>query len=146
MLVFTTTIPTTNRIYTLMQDPQYRAQVSGQNIAYQMSSMPSFYLGEGMATPPRPNIITDGNTPILLKPDASHRAQNTVMIKAISTVLSDHWFLCPASLAGKSKIVTIYDQSGRLIKRSMVLSDLINLQKDYGIAKKMYIVKVSGLD
>jgi rhamnogalacturonan endolyase len=146
MLIFTTTIPTTNRLYTLMQDPQYRDQVSGQNIAYQMSSMPSFYLGEGMATPPRPNIITTGNTSILSEPNASHRLLATPIIKTITTVLGDHWFLCPASLAGKSKIVTIYDQSGRLVKRSTVVSDVINLEKDFGIAKKMYIVKVSGLE
>jgi hypothetical protein len=146
MLIFTTTIPTTNRLYTLMQDPQYRDQVSGQNIAYQMSSMPSFYLGEGMATPPRPNIITTGNTRILSEPNASHRLMATPIIKTITTVLGDHWFLCPASLAGKSKIVTIYDQSGRLVKRSTVVSDVINLEKDFGIAKKMYIVKVSGLE
>jgi hypothetical protein len=99
-----------------------------------------------MATPPRPNIITDGNTPILLGPNASHRPMATLMTKTITKVLGDHWFLCPASLAGKSKIVTIYDQSGKLIKRSMVVSNVINLQKDFGIAKKMYIVKVSGLE
>jgi rhamnogalacturonan endolyase len=146
MLIFSTTIPTTNRLYTLMQDPQYRDQVSGQNIAYQMSSMPSFYLGEGMAPPPRPNIITDGNTPIQLKPNASHRPMATLMYKTVATVLGDHWFICPASMAGKSKVVTIYDQSGRLVKRNIVDHDVINLQKDFGIAKKMYIVKVSAFE
>jgi hypothetical protein len=108
--------------------------------------MPSFYLGEGMAPPPRPNIITDGNTPIQLKPNASHRPMATLMYKTVATVLGDHWFICPASLAGKSKIVTIYDQSGRLVKKSIVDHDVINLQKDFGIAKKMYIVKVSAFE
>jgi rhamnogalacturonan endolyase len=146
MLIFTTTIPTTNRLYTLMQDPQYRDQVSGQNIAYQMSSMPSFYLGEGMSPPPRPNIITDGNTSILSQPNASHRPMATPLAQTITTVLSDHWFICPASMTGKRKIVTICDPSGSLVKRSIVSSDVINLQKSFGMARKMYIVNVRGLE
>jgi rhamnogalacturonan endolyase len=54
--LYTTTIPTTHRLYTLMHDPQYRLSVTWQNVAYNQPTQPGFYLGEGMAPPPRPKI------------------------------------------------------------------------------------------
>ena len=54
--IFTTTIPATNRIYTLMHDPQYRVAIAWQNSAYNQPPHPSFYLGDGMNKPPKPNI------------------------------------------------------------------------------------------
>lgn len=56
LMVFTTAIPTTTRIYTLMHDPQYRVAVAWQNSAYNQPPHPGFYLGTGMAAPPTPNI------------------------------------------------------------------------------------------
>jgi rhamnogalacturonan endolyase len=56
LMVFTTVIPTTTRIYTLMHDPQYRVAVAWQNSAYNQPPHPGFYLGTGMAAPPTPNI------------------------------------------------------------------------------------------
>jgi rhamnogalacturonan endolyase len=54
--IYTTTIPTAHRFYTLMHDPQYRLSVAWQNVAYNQPPHPGFYLGEGMAKPPRPKI------------------------------------------------------------------------------------------
>lgn len=54
--VFTTIIPATNRIYTLMHDPQYRVAIAWQNSAYNQPPHPSFYLGDGMKNPSKPNI------------------------------------------------------------------------------------------
>lgn len=48
LLIFTTTIPTTHRMYTLMQDRQYRTAIAWQNVAYNQPPHPSFYLGEDM--------------------------------------------------------------------------------------------------
>jgi rhamnogalacturonan endolyase len=56
--IFTTTIPTEHRFYTLMHDPQYRLSVAWQNVAYNQPTHPGFYLGQGMKPPPRPNITT----------------------------------------------------------------------------------------
>ncbi|WP_195763670.1 rhamnogalacturonan lyase family protein [Duganella guangzhouensis] len=47
LLVFSTTIPTSTRITTLMHNPQYRTQVAGQNAGYNQPPHPSFYLGAG---------------------------------------------------------------------------------------------------
>ena len=52
--IYTTTAPTTHRIYTLMHDRQYRLAIAWQNVAYNQPPHPSFYLGDGMTTPPRP--------------------------------------------------------------------------------------------
>jgi rhamnogalacturonan endolyase len=55
--IYSTTIPATNRIYTLMHDPQYRLGIAWQNVAYNQPPHPSFFLGEGMADPPKPDIV-----------------------------------------------------------------------------------------
>ena len=57
LLIFTTTIPTTYRIYTLMHNPQYRTAVAWQNSAYNQPPYVDYFLGNGMTTPPRPNIF-----------------------------------------------------------------------------------------
>ncbi|TWI85595.1 rhamnogalacturonan endolyase [Lacibacter cauensis] len=54
--IYTTVNPTTHRIYTLMHDPQYRMAIAWQNAAYNQPPHPGFYLGDGMNTPPTPNI------------------------------------------------------------------------------------------
>jgi hypothetical protein len=54
--LYTTTDVTARRIYTLMHDPQYRAQVSGEQTAYNQPPHPSFHIGSGMAAPPAPNV------------------------------------------------------------------------------------------
>ncbi|MEO5960892.1 MAG: rhamnogalacturonan lyase, partial [Opitutaceae bacterium] len=56
--IYTTTIPATNRLYTLMHDPQYRLAVAWQNTAYNQPPHPGFYLGDGMSRPPTPLIRT----------------------------------------------------------------------------------------
>ena len=54
--IYTTTIPTEYRFYTLMHDPVYRLSVAWQNVAYNQPTQPGFYLGADMPPPPRPNI------------------------------------------------------------------------------------------
>jgi hypothetical protein len=56
LILFTTDIPTENRIYTLMHDPQYRTAVAWQNSGYNQPPHPSFFLGYDMAAAPTPNI------------------------------------------------------------------------------------------
>ncbi|WP_440119655.1 rhamnogalacturonan lyase [Paenibacillus sp. QZ-Y1] len=54
--IYTTTAVTDKRIYTLMHDPVYRLGIAWQNVAYNQPPHTGFYLGEGMNTPPVPNI------------------------------------------------------------------------------------------
>ena len=56
LLIFTTTDETSQRLYTLMHDPQYREAIAWQNVGYNQPPHPSFYIGAGMSTPPTPHI------------------------------------------------------------------------------------------
>ncbi len=54
--LYTTTIPTNTKIYTLMHDPVYRLAVAWQNVGYNQPPHTGFFIGAGMAPPPKPNI------------------------------------------------------------------------------------------
>ncbi|HET9571249.1 MAG TPA: rhamnogalacturonan lyase [Bacteroidales bacterium] len=56
--IFSTTIPTSIRLVTLMHDAQYRCSVSWQNVAYNQPPYPGFYLGTGMKMPKPVSIFT----------------------------------------------------------------------------------------
>ena len=55
--IYTTTIPTQSRIYTLMHDPQYRLGVATENVGYNQPPHTSFFLGTDMKKAPKPNIV-----------------------------------------------------------------------------------------
>lgn len=54
--IYTTTIPASNRLYTLMHDPQYRTGIAWQNVGYNQPPHPGFFIGDGMKPPPHPRI------------------------------------------------------------------------------------------
>jgi fibronectin type 3 domain-containing protein/lysophospholipase L1-like esterase len=54
--VYMTTEQTDHRIFTLMHDSQYRLSIAWQNVGYNQPPHTSFFLGEGMKTPPAPSI------------------------------------------------------------------------------------------
>ncbi|MCO6044107.1 hypothetical protein NG895_09315 [Aeoliella sp. ICT_H6.2] len=58
--IWSTTIPATSRLTTLMHDIQYRESIVGQNVAYNQPSHPSFWIGDGMTTPDQPLIYYAG--------------------------------------------------------------------------------------
>ncbi|MFV0607189.1 MAG: rhamnogalacturonan lyase [Niabella sp.] len=55
--IFSTTIPTDLKYYTLMHDPQYRLSIVWQNVGYNQPPHTGFYFGHGMKDPPKPRII-----------------------------------------------------------------------------------------
>jgi rhamnogalacturonan endolyase len=55
--IYTTVVPTKQRIRTLMHDPQYRLAVATQNVAYNQPPNTSFFLGTGMKKAQKSNII-----------------------------------------------------------------------------------------
>lgn len=55
--IYSTTIPTTIRQYTLMHDPQYRLSIAWQNVGYNQPPHTGFYFGTGMQPAPKLNII-----------------------------------------------------------------------------------------
>ncbi len=65
--IYSTTIPTQHRFYTLMHDPQYRLSIAWQNVGYNQPPHTGFYLGVGMSLPPKPNIfLTNPNNKSLI--------------------------------------------------------------------------------
>jgi rhamnogalacturonan endolyase len=57
--IFTTTIPTDHRLYTLTHDPLYRLAVAWQNAGYNQPAHTGFFLGHGMKPPPKARIAVD---------------------------------------------------------------------------------------
>jgi len=55
--IYTTTIPTQHKMYTLMHDPQYRLSIAWQNVGYNQPPHTGFYFGHGMKKAPKPNIV-----------------------------------------------------------------------------------------
>lgn len=55
--VYTTTMPTKHKLYTLMHDPIYRVAISWQNSSYNQPPHPGYYIATDMDFPPlMPNI------------------------------------------------------------------------------------------
>lgn len=54
--IYTSTIPTPHRLFTLMHDPQYRLAIAWQNVAYNQPPHPGFYLDESAPLPAPPAI------------------------------------------------------------------------------------------
>lgn len=54
--IYATTAPTTRKLHSLAHDPQYRVALAWQNTAYNQPPHPSYFLGDGMSRPPRPNV------------------------------------------------------------------------------------------
>jgi rhamnogalacturonan endolyase len=55
--IFSTTIPTDHRLYTLMQNPQYRLSIAWQNVGYNQPPYVDYFLGDGMKMPGKPNVV-----------------------------------------------------------------------------------------
>ncbi|KAB8188565.1 rhamnogalacturonan lyase, partial [Nonomuraea phyllanthi] len=54
--IYSTPVRTGIKIHTLLHDPQYRVALAWQNTAYNQPPHPSFFIGDGMSTPPQPDI------------------------------------------------------------------------------------------
>jgi len=62
LYIFTTTTPSPYKFRTFLHDAQYRVALAWQNTGYNQPPHVSYYLGEGMSTPPVPNIEIVGAT------------------------------------------------------------------------------------
>lgn len=56
--IYTTTIPTEHRLYTLMHDPMYRLGIAWQNVGYNQPPHLGFYIGDGVKNIPWPEMYT----------------------------------------------------------------------------------------
>ncbi|WP_424991786.1 rhamnogalacturonan lyase [Paenibacillus turpanensis] len=67
--IFTTTHLTDYRLPTLMHDPVYRLGIAWQNVSYNQPPHTSYYLGEGMTAPAKPNIYVTVPAKIAVHPN-----------------------------------------------------------------------------
>ncbi len=88
LMIFTTNNVTTHKLPTLMHDIQYREAIAWQNTAYNQPPHPSFFLGAGMATPPRPDLHFVGKNPNDTIPGASSSSARSVVSNSSISVLS----------------------------------------------------------
>jgi len=82
--IYTTIIPTDYRMVTLMQDPQYRTSIAGQNVGYSQPPHPGFYLGAGMQQGQREKVRLVERKPInkterLIFSDDFHQTLDTAI-------------------------------------------------------------------
>ncbi|MGC0336575.1 rhamnogalacturonan lyase [Streptomyces sp. SLBN-8D4] len=56
--IYSTPIETSTKITTLLHDTMYRTGLAWQNTAYNQPPHPGFFIGNGMATAPRPTVYT----------------------------------------------------------------------------------------
>ena len=110
LYIHTTTIPTTNRMYTLAHDPVYRDAMSWQNAAYNQPPHLSFWLGAGIAKIPVPSITLVGHTETSAL--SSHRATRIVRVRMLQGALSVD---LPWSSAAQ---VSLVDSKGRILSQT----------------------------
>jgi hypothetical protein len=141
--IYTTTTPTTNRLYTLMHDGGYRISVSSEQAAYNQPPEPGIYIGPSMTLPlAKPNIkYYDGS---YVSADWPVHVYSQTPVNASIKVFGNKSFALPMNLNGMVKSVAIYDISGKLIQKAIVKKDNLNLRKDFGISNGLYMVRVKG--
>jgi rhamnogalacturonan endolyase len=77
LLVFSTTAVTSHKLRTLMHDIHYRLAIAWQNVAYNQPPHTGFFLGEGMATPPAPDLYFVGTNPNSTTPSSSSSSSSS---------------------------------------------------------------------
>jgi rhamnogalacturonan endolyase len=136
LYLYTTTTPTTNRLYTLMHDPQYRAQISSEQSAYNQPPHLSFFLGNGVDKAPKPNMYVSGKVGVHT-PYGSNILSNSR--QTVQKIASSQ----PLQIGNKGDCeIAIYDLSGQFVKRVVTSENRLYL-KTLGIVESTYIVKIN---
>ncbi len=106
--IYTTSEMTQHRLYTLMDDPQYRLSIAWQNVGYNQPPHPSFYLGDGMSAPPVPKLK---RTPVRvsgIEVTGVGKADGLFVSESLQMVAS----VFPAAATDKSVIWTVTSEDG----------------------------------
>jgi len=142
LLIFTTTIPTNHKLYTLMHDRQYRLAIAWQNVAYNQPPHPGFFLGDGMKMPPEKPNIKYYNDPIVgtisQKIQTPLKKHHSSLIAAFSNQI----ITVPNSAAETQTSVTVYSLAGKVLRYSTITKSKFNLQADFALPYGTYLVKM----
>jgi len=77
LLIFTTVIPTSYRLYTLMHEPIYRLGAAWESVCYNQPPQLGLYIGDGLSGVTQPDIYTIKGTPGTIQTYASIRYLTT---------------------------------------------------------------------
>lgn len=83
--IFTTTIPTDYKLYTLMHDSQYRTYIATQNVAYNQPAHIGYYLGFETEAVPVPRVKWTENGKEITNPDL----ENGIKYYSIDALMRD---------------------------------------------------------
>ena len=117
LVVFTTNVPTTTRLYTLAHNPAYRNCMTIKG--YMQSHHTDYYLGNGMTTPPTPNITYAGTAAAAARIASVSGSEDPAVVKGFEispnpvrgSVLNIQW-----QVAEKADYVfTITNEQGQLL-------------------------------
>jgi rhamnogalacturonan endolyase len=142
--IYTTSTPTTNRIYTLMHDPVYRMSVCSENAAYNQPPEPGIYIGPSMTLPlAKPSIKYYSGIPDYSATQQPKAYSGPTPINYSQKVFGDHAIVLPVRYTGIAKLVTVYDCAGKLVHKAIVKNNTVDLQRDFGMSNGIYMVRVN---
>jgi rhamnogalacturonan endolyase len=134
--VYTTTIATTNRLFTLLHDPQYRVAVAWQNVGYNQPPHPSFYMGDDMKPVTKPNIVIIGGSSIVTDIE---EAENTTSANKVVCAPNPFTQELHVSTSG-SFTYSVFNMAGNLVE-SGTGQETVTIAST--LPSGMYIVKIA---
>ncbi|HEU5136352.1 MAG TPA: rhamnogalacturonan lyase [Steroidobacteraceae bacterium] len=151
--IYSTTIPATSRLFTLMHDTQYRTAIAWQNVGYNQPPHPSFFIGDGMADWHFPNVWhADTGAPAFYKLAASktqlwppHNQLEEVTIDAELVDLLDHWPFARIVNVTSSEPESLPPHAPDIV----VVDDLtvqLRAERDPQGEGRVYTIEVEGFD
>jgi hypothetical protein len=139
LYLYTTTIPTTNRLYTLMHDAGYRAGVASEQSSYNQPPHLGFFLGNGADKAPKPNMyVTSPLTGVKKTIAPASKINPRQYTKCVFGAQS---FSINSTTKGTTDL-QIFDLTGNHVKNITIANGTVKL-KDLGISGGAYIVKTN---
>ncbi|HET9569927.1 MAG TPA: rhamnogalacturonan lyase [Bacteroidales bacterium] len=132
--IYTTTTPTTNRLFTLMHDTVYRLAIAWQNAAYNQPPHLGFYIGGGLVNVVQPDISTKryASVPVGLQ----HPMENKLEVWGNSEGLTIQSF-------SNIQSIDIFSVTGQLIFRKNNIESMIQELK-LAVKNQLLIIRVKN--
>ena len=121
--IYTSTIETSHRLYTLMHDSQYRTSIAWQNTAYNQPPHTSFFLGDHMSVLPVPDIELVGG-----------------IVPGVPGILSELWADIAGDTVSSLTSNADYPDNPDVLNYLSSFEQSANTADNYGIRLRSYLV------
>ncbi len=141
LYLYTTTILTTHRLYTLMHDPTYRAGIASEQSSYNQPPHPGFYLGNGADKAPKPDIYLagGGETGIGAAEKESFSSVPGTFLRKTGSRQS----IAVKGLSRNERVrLDVFDLSGRLLRTISLKKGPVTLH-DMGMSEGVFLVRAT---